>query len=49
MIHGVRFKKGRAAWYRNRWVRTESFDKDFLLYNSDGTRNPHASTAKRTS
>jgi carotenoid cleavage dioxygenase len=45
MIHGVRLEKGRAAWYRNRWVRTESFDKDFLLYNSDGTRNLHASTA----
>ena len=25
MIHGVRLENGRAAWYRNRWVRTESF------------------------
>jgi carotenoid cleavage dioxygenase len=26
-------------------VRTESFDKDLLLYNTDGTRNLHASIA----
>jgi carotenoid cleavage dioxygenase len=45
MIHGVRLENGRAAWYRNRWVRTESFDKRFLLYSSDGTRNLHASVA----
>ena len=25
MIHGVRLENGRAAWCRNRWVRTESF------------------------
>jgi carotenoid cleavage dioxygenase len=45
MIHGVKLENGRAAWYRNRWVRTESFDKPFLPYNSDGTRNLHASVA----
>ncbi len=45
MIHGVRLENGRAAWYRNRWVRTESFDKPVLLYNTDGTRNLHASVA----
>ena len=45
MIHGVRLESGRAAWYRNRWVRTESFDKPSLLSNSDGTRNLHASVA----
>jgi carotenoid cleavage dioxygenase len=45
MIHGVRLENGRAAWYRNRWVRTDSFDKPFLLYNTDGTRNLHASVA----
>ncbi|MDX1889772.1 carotenoid oxygenase family protein [Mycolicibacterium sp. 050158] len=39
MIHGVRVENGRAAWYRNRWVRTDSFDDDFPLYNADGTRN----------
>jgi carotenoid cleavage dioxygenase-like enzyme len=45
MIHGVRLENGRAAWYRNRWVRTESFEHPFPLYNADGTRNLHASQA----
>ncbi len=45
MIHGVRLENGRAAWYRNRWVRTESFDTPAVVYNSDGTRNLHASVA----
>jgi carotenoid cleavage dioxygenase-like enzyme len=45
MIHGVRIEGGRAAWYRNRWVRTESFENAFPLYNADGTRNLHASVA----
>jgi carotenoid cleavage dioxygenase-like enzyme len=45
MIHGVRLESGRAAWYRNRWVRTESFENPFRLYNSDGTRNLHSSVA----
>ncbi|HET9692197.1 MAG TPA: carotenoid oxygenase family protein [Acidimicrobiales bacterium] len=25
MLHGVRLQGGRAAWYRNRWVRTPTF------------------------
>ncbi|MBE1550284.1 carotenoid cleavage dioxygenase [Mycobacterium sp. OAS707] len=45
MIHGVRIENGRAAWYRNRWVRTDSFKEDFPLYNADGTRNLRASVA----
>ena len=45
MIHGVRIEGGRAAWYRNRWVRTESFENSFPLYNADGTRNLHSSVA----
>jgi carotenoid cleavage dioxygenase-like enzyme len=45
MIHGVRVEGGRAAWYRNRWVRTDSFKEDFPLYNADGTRNLRASVA----
>ena len=45
MIHGVRIEGGRAAWYRNRWVRTDSFTKDFPLYGADGTRNLRASVA----
>ncbi|MCK0176387.1 carotenoid oxygenase family protein [Mycolicibacterium sp. F2034L] len=45
MVHGVRIENGRAAWYRNRWVRTESFEHDFGVYNADGTRNLHSSVA----
>ncbi|MGV0644744.1 carotenoid oxygenase family protein [Mycolicibacterium sp. XJ879] len=45
MVHGVRIEGGRAAWYRNRWVRTESFENDFPLYNADGTRNLRSSVA----
>jgi carotenoid cleavage dioxygenase-like enzyme len=45
MVHGVRLENGRAAWYRNRWVRTESFEHPFPLYNDDGTRNLHSSIA----
>ena len=45
MIHGVRLENGRAAWYRNRWVRTESFENPFPLYNADRTRNLHSSVA----
>src|SRR5215207_2051718 len=45
MIHGVRLEGGRAAWYRNRWVRTDSFQEDCPLYNADGTRNLRAGTA----
>ena len=45
MIHGVRIENGRAAWYRNRWVRTDSFEEDFPLYNPDGTRNLRAGVA----
>jgi carotenoid cleavage dioxygenase-like enzyme len=45
MIHGVRLEGGRAAWYRNRWVRTDSFENDFPLYNADGTRNLRSAVA----
>jgi len=46
MVHGVRLENGRAAWYRNRWVRTESFDDPAaVLYRADGTRNLRTSLA----
>ena len=45
MVHGVRLENGRAAWYRNRWVRTESFERPFPNYNDDGSRNLHSSIA----
>lgn len=46
MVHGVRITDGQARWYRNRFVRTESFDDPFPLYDpADGSRNLHASVA----
>ena len=45
MIHGVRIENGAAKWYRNRWVRTESFEQPFGVYNADGTRNLRSSVA----
>jgi carotenoid cleavage dioxygenase len=47
MIHGVRLEQGRAAWYRNRWVRTKSFIEGGELYRPDGSRDltvSHANT-----
>lgn len=45
MIHGVRLEGGVAKWYRNRWVRTDSFETPFPVYNPDGTRNLRSSVA----
>lgn len=45
MLHGVRIEGGVAKWYRNRWVRTDSFVDPFPLYNPDGTRNLRAAVA----
>jgi carotenoid cleavage dioxygenase len=45
MIHGVRVEDGQAKWYRNRWVRTDSFIEDFPLYGPDGSRNLRAAKA----
>ena len=45
MIHGVRLEGGAAKWYRNRWVRTESFESPFPVYNGDGSRNLRSSVA----
>lgn len=45
MIHGVRIEGGEAKWYRNRWIRTESFDNPFPVYGPDGTRNLRSSVA----
>lgn len=45
MIHGIRIEDGAAKWYRNRWVRTDSFIENFPIYNADGTRNLRAGTA----
>jgi carotenoid cleavage dioxygenase-like enzyme len=45
MVHGIRLENGRAAWYRNRWVRTESFETPVPAYNDDGSRNLRSSIA----
>jgi len=41
MLHGVRLEGGRAAWYRNRYVRTP-------LYEADGDRTAPELVADRT-
>ncbi len=32
MVHGVRLENGRAAWYRNRWVRTRVLENPELAF-----------------
>jgi carotenoid cleavage dioxygenase len=32
MVHGVRLENGRAAWYRNRWVRTRPLENPELSF-----------------
>ena len=32
MVHGVRLENGRAAWYRNRWVRTKALENPELPF-----------------
>jgi carotenoid cleavage dioxygenase len=32
MVHGVRLENGRAAWYRNRWVRTRMLENPELPF-----------------
>jgi carotenoid cleavage dioxygenase len=45
MVHGVRLEGGRAAWYRNRWVRTTKFDKDLDAMDPNAMMDPTASAA----
>lgn len=44
MLHGVRLERGRAAWYRNRWVRTTRLD-GAEPFGPDGTRDLTAGPA----
>jgi carotenoid cleavage dioxygenase-like enzyme len=37
MLHGVELADGKAAWYRNRWVRTRAFVEDAPALGADGT------------
>ena len=39
MLHGVELKEGRAAWYRNRYVRTRAYLEDAVAIQPDGTRD----------
>ncbi|MFJ9815803.1 carotenoid oxygenase family protein [Streptomyces sp. NPDC101151] len=46
MLHAVRLQGGRAAWYRNRYVRTASFDDPARsVYRADGSRDLTAGPA----
>lgn len=37
MLHGLRVQDGAARWYRNRWVRTRSFETGAPYVRADGT------------
>ena len=39
MVHGVELRDGRAAWYRNRWVRTRRFVEGAPGFGPDGARD----------
>jgi carotenoid cleavage dioxygenase-like enzyme len=45
MIHGIRLEGGRAGWYRNRWVRTRSFNGETTYRLPDGTLDLTAAVA----
>ncbi len=37
MLHGIRLQNGAARWYRNRWVRTNSFETGAPYVRANGT------------
>jgi carotenoid cleavage dioxygenase-like enzyme len=39
MIHGIRIEKGRALWYRNRWIRSAAVSKALGEERVEGPRN----------
>ncbi|MBX3287697.1 MAG: carotenoid oxygenase family protein [Actinobacteria bacterium] len=45
MVHGVRLEGGRAVGYRNRYVRTASFEGRASTFDQEGRRDLTASTA----
>jgi carotenoid cleavage dioxygenase-like enzyme len=45
MLHGVELKGGRANWYRNRWVRTESFEAGRRIVGENGMLDLEANIA----
>lgn len=42
MLHGLAIEKGRALWYRNRWIRTRQLEERVRMVGPDGQRNLHA-------
>ena len=45
MLHGVRLEKGKAAWYRNRWVRTPKLEGNRDAMDPGVITDPTASAA----
>ncbi len=45
MAHGIRISGGEAAWYRNRWVRSNAVSDALGEPRKPGTRNPRSDTA----
>ncbi|MFE2042722.1 carotenoid oxygenase family protein [Streptomyces sp. NPDC059477] len=45
MVHGIRLDGGTARSYRNRWVRTPTFESGVTVYGPDGTMNLAAGKA----
>jgi carotenoid cleavage dioxygenase-like enzyme len=45
MLHGLRLEGGRAQWYRNRWVRTRSFNGETSYLRPDGSIDLTAAVA----
>ena len=45
MVHGIELRDGRASWYRNRYVRTPSFDEGRTLVGEDGMLDPSVCVA----
>ena len=45
MMHGIRIEKGKASWYRNRWIRSHSVSKTLGEASAPGPRNSVADNA----
>jgi carotenoid cleavage dioxygenase-like enzyme len=45
MLHGIRLENGAARWYRNRWVRTNSFETGAPYVRANGTLDLTAGSA----
>ena len=45
MAHGIRIAEGRAAWYRNRWIRSNAVSDVLGEPRAPGSRNPRTDTA----